>query len=58
MVKIVCPNCKKDDQWEVYEVLNDPRSNYCIRCFNCHERFVQPEKKSVKAESGHLRSIS
>jgi len=23
MLKIVCPKCKNDDKWEVYEVLND-----------------------------------
>ncbi len=50
MLKIVCPKCKRDDQWEVYEVLNDPRWNYRIHCFHCHERFVLPEKTSVKAE--------
>jgi len=50
MIKIVCPKCKNDDKWEVYEVLNDPRWNYRIHCLHCHERFVLPEKKSVKAE--------
>jgi hypothetical protein len=33
--------------WEVYEVLNDPRRNYHIHCFHCHERFVLPQKKSL-----------
>jgi len=50
MSKIVCPNCKKDDKWEVYEVLDDPRTNYRIHCFHCGERFVLPEKKSVKTK--------
>ena len=57
MLKIVCPNCKKDDKWEVYEVLNDPRTNYRIHCFHCGRRFVLPkwnlgsaEEESVKAE--------
>ena len=50
MLKVVCPNCKKDDQREVYEVSNDPRNNYRIHCFRCHERFVLPERESVKAE--------
>ncbi len=50
MLKIACPKCKKDDKWEVYEVLNDPLRNYRIHCFYCHERFVLPEKKFMKAE--------
>ncbi len=51
MSKIVCPKCKKDDKWEVYEVLNNPQANYGIVCFHCHERFVLPKEESLKAEA-------
>ncbi len=45
MLKIVCPKCKKDDRWEVYEVLNDPRRNYCILCLHCFNRFALPDTR-------------
>ncbi len=50
MVKILCPQCNKDDKWEVYEVLNDPRTNYRVHCFNCGKRFVLPKKNPYSAE--------
>ncbi len=56
MLKLVCPNCKKDDNWEVYEVLNDPRRNYRIHCFHCNERFVLPipvkQSETVTSQDG------